>query len=203
MLTKFEKNFFIKYPKINDILSFLPNYDQNKNKLNDFIEIHAIRYDENLYFDDINDPIPEDLKLDLYMYGYLEKFIMCYTLYYQDDNKIQKISLLNYDIVKKLSEELYLYNDIKEYPKIRITLKEDQSYKICYEKINENDIKYMKNDEFFDIIYNRPFTMEKIIDDLKWHKYSDIIKQLFDSDKRLNRHRNLFRIRKIKSILDE
>lgn len=205
---------FVTYPRSGVVYKILPNYNKNGERGKDFNEIYFFNFGEKIIFDDFDEPIPDNLKMDLYQYGYLNKLTACYVAEYNFNYKkpVLKIILLSYKMLKKLSYDISFYYDIIEYPRIRI-IKEDDEYLFFNENETEFNIdesidveslyNFESDEEIIEFVKNKEISIEEKIKESSWINMKNEIEQLLEHDIRLNRHKNIFRIRKIDKIINE
>jgi uncharacterized pyridoxamine 5'-phosphate oxidase family protein len=213
-MTDFEKEDFVTYPRVGSVYKILPNYDENGEREKDFFETFYFNVGDRIIFDDPEDSMSNDLQLDLYQFGYLNKITVCYVAEYTEysEKPILKILILGYTMLRKLAEDKRFYYDISEYPRIRI-ISEDKDLTYATELEEEFNIDekididslydFENEEEIINFVKEKEFTIEEKLSENSWFNNPDVVKQLFDVDPRLKKYDTIFRIRKINNILDE
>lgn len=185
----------------------LPNYNNSGERQKDIKEIFYLFYnheDDKLFFFDCDeDPMPEDLKLELFSSRYLSKMNLCYALMRLPGDDIPVLVLLNlrYDFLTHYSSTISDYYDISEYPWFKMITDMDDFDKVEFEMLEEQEIFKDEKTMIDFIISKRPMSIEDMIDEYKWNSYGDELTEFFKSNPTLTEFSNIFRVKKIRKFL--
>lgn len=204
------------YLKSGYYIKLLPNYNKKRERQKDILETFFLFYqhgdEKSYFFDDQDDPIPENLKVELFNTHYLSKMNLCYALIKSDEDDVPVFVILNlsYKFLNHFASTINDYYDIEEYPwfKVETYLDTDTN------EMKENEIQIFDQETMFEsddimidyIIKNSTammsMTIENLIKKYSWNSYGDELTNFFRSNPSLKEYSNLFRIKKIKNFFN-
>ena len=204
---KIEK--FITYMKQGYEFKLLPNYDNNGLQQKTINEIFYLFYnhedDKLFFFDCEEDPMPENLKVELFSSRYLSKMNLCYALMRAPGDDSYTLVILNvgYNFLTHFSNTIGDYYDVLEYPWFKMDKDpdSDDSSKKEFVMLEEQDIFEDEKSMIEFITKTRPISIEDMIGEFKWNSYGDDLTDFFKSNPSLKEFSNLFRQRKIQNFL--
>lgn len=196
--------------KVKDSIKLLPNYDSEGNRIANFIQIFYLFYQDETekyyFFDCEEDPIPENLKLELFNTRYLNKICICNALLKRGGEDQPTPILLNvrYDFLMFAHEHIKNYSDITEMPWIKVSqpLTNISLGVMEYELLEEEEM-FDTEEKMFDYITNKMVNQTKLLNKYKWNSYGDDLTKFFKSAPGLQEFGNIFRQKKIKNFFNK